>query len=174
MKPATLRAELRSDQSQTMRNRRTIATLALGAAVPLGYIALWQMGVVRRIADPDLPLLDAEKVNGSDQAYARFDVPDAFLGVASLAATATLAATGGTRRSPLLAMAMAMAAKIGFDAANAAKLTVDQWTKYRAFCMWCLLSAGATFAMVPLALHEVKQALRMLRGSPLAQSRSGR
>jgi len=160
MKPSSLRADLRSGRSRSMRHRRAIATLALGAAVPLGYIALWQIGVFRRIAEPPGALLDAEKVNGSDQAYARFDVPDAFLGVASLAATATLAAMGGERRSPLLGLATA--AKIAFDAANAGKLTVDQWTKYREFCLWCLLSASATVAMVPLAISEARRAFRNL------------
>jgi len=164
MKPASLRADLRSGRSRSMRNRRAIATLALGAAVPLGYIALWQIGVFRRIAEPPGELLDAEKVNGSDQAYARFDVPDAFLGVASLAGTATLAAMGGERRAettPLIPLAMA--AKVAFDAANAAKLTVDQWTKYRAFCLWCLASATMTLAMVPLAVEEARRAVRNLK-----------
>jgi uncharacterized membrane protein len=160
MKPDELRRELREGDSDAMRNRRAIATLALSAAAPLAYIALWQLGVFRHIAEPPGALLDAEKVNGSDQAYARFAVPDAFLGVASMAATATLAAMGGERRSPLLSLATA--AKIAFDAANAGKLTVDQWTKYRAFCLWCLLSASATFAMVPLAISEARQAFRNL------------
>jgi len=167
MKPDELRRELRDGNSRALRNRRTIATLAIGAAAPLAYIALWQLGVFRRIAEPPLPLLDAEKVNGSDQAYARFSVPDAFLGVASLAATATLAAMGGERRAesmPLLPLAMA--AKIAFDAANAGKLTVDQWTKHRAFCLWCLGSATATFAMLPFAVDEAKQALRTFRSRP--------
>lgn len=143
-----------------MRNRRAIATLAFGASVPLAYIALWQLGVFSRIVDPPLPIFDAEKVNGSDQAYARFSIPDAFLGVASYAATATLAAIGGERRAESMPLIpLAMAAKVAFDAANAAKLTLDQWTKYRAFCLWCLISAGATFAMVPLAIREARAAL---------------
>ena len=61
-----------------------------------------------------------------------------------------LAAIGGRDRSPWLARAMT--AKVLFDVANAARLTRDQWTKYRAFCIWCLIAAGATFAMLPLAL----------------------
>ena len=47
-----------------------------------------------------------------------------------------------------------------FDVANAAKLTVDQWTKHRAFCFWCLLAAAATFAAAPLVVPEAMAAMR--------------
>jgi uncharacterized membrane protein len=166
MKPAELRDELREGRSPALRNRRAIASLALGASVPLAYIALWQLGAVRKIREPKLPHFDAEKVNGSEQAYARFGVPDAFLGVASYAATATLAAMGGERRAETApAIPLAMAAKVAFDALNAGKLTLDQWTKYRSFCIWCLLSAGATFAMFPLAIEEVLSVWKQKRKS---------
>ncbi|MCA1732802.1 MAG: vitamin K epoxide reductase family protein [Acidobacteria bacterium] len=54
---------------------------------------------------------------------------------------------------------VALAAKVAFDAANAAKLSVDQWTKHRAFCFWCLLAAGATFACTPLVVTELRAAI---------------
>jgi hypothetical protein len=50
------------------------------------------------------------------------------------------------------------------DAALAGKLTVDQWTKYRAFCFWCLLTTAATFVAFPLAIPETKAAIRRLMG----------
>ncbi len=53
---------------------------------------------------------------------------------------------------------------MALDALGAGKLTVDQWTKHRAFCLWCLLAAGATFASVPLVLPEARAALRHPRG----------
>ena len=55
---------------------------------------------------------------------------------------------------------MALAAKVAVDAAVAAKLTVDQWTKHRAFCFWCLVGAGASFASVPLVVAEARAALQ--------------
>ena len=55
---------------------------------------------------------------------------------------------------------IALAAKVGFDVANAVRLTVAQWRDYRAFCFWCLIAASATFAMAPLAIPETKKALR--------------
>jgi hypothetical protein len=57
-----------------------------------------------------------------------------------------------------------MLGKIMLDAAMAGKLTVDQWTKYRAFCFWCLLTTTATFAVLPFAIPESNAALRYLNG----------
>lgn len=54
------------------------------------------------------------------------------------------------------------AAKAGADAVLSAKLTFDQASRYRAFCLWCLLAAGATFATLPLAIPEARAAARHL------------
>ncbi len=103
-------------------------------------------------------------MDASPEAYRYLSTPDGVLGLASYAATAVLASMGGPDRArttpwlPLLA-----AAKTGADAAQAAKLTRDQWTEHRAFCSWCLLAAAATFATVPLVLPEARDALRRLR-----------
>ncbi len=126
--------------------------------------ALYQLGVIDHLPEPPLPLLDADKVDASPEAYRYLSTPDGVLGLASYAATAVLASMGGPDRArttpwlPLLA-----AAKTGADAAQAAKLTRDQWTEHRAFCSWCLLAAAATFATVPLVLPEARDALRRLR-----------
>ena len=103
-------------------------------------------------------------MDASPEAYRYLSTPDGVLGLASYAATAVLASMGGPDRArttpwlPLLA-----AVKTGADAAQAAKLTRDQWTEHRAFCSWCLLAAAATFATVPLVLPEARDALRRLR-----------
>jgi hypothetical protein len=136
------------------------------ASASMGFIALYQTGVIKRLPDPPLPLMNAEKINGSPQAYERFAVPDAILGLGSYAATMGLAAMGGKdRASELPLIPLALAAKVAFDIANAAKLTVDQWTKHRAFCLWCLIAASATFAMAPLVVPEAKAAARTLSGT---------
>jgi hypothetical protein len=75
-----------------------------------------------------------------------------------------LAAMGAKNRSethPLIPLALL--AKVGADAAQAAKLTVDQWTKHKVFCFWCLLAAAATFVALPLAVPEAVEALNNLR-----------
>ncbi len=63
----------------------------------------------------------------------------------------------GSRGSPLV-----LAGKIAFDVATAAKLSIDQWTKHKAFCFWCLVAATATFATAPLAIPEARTALARL------------
>ena len=108
--------------------------------------------------DPPLPLFDAEKVNGSGEAYQKLATGDAFLGIGSYFATATLAAMGAGDRGRLLALATGV--KVMADAAISGKLTLDQWTRYRAFCFLCLVSAAATFAMVPFAVAEMRRALK--------------
>ncbi len=74
-----------------------------------------------------------------------------------------MAAAGGSDRAierPWLPLALA--GKLGINAVQAGKLTYDQWARHRAFCSWCLLAAGATFASVPLVVPEAMAALRRL------------
>lgn len=169
MNPQQLSTELRTETDPYLQNRRLVAALSLGAASAMGLIALYQIGAIRRL--PDLPgrWFDAEKVDASAEAYEMLDTPDAALGLASYSATLALAAAGGRDRArdqPLIPIALAV--KAGFDAAQAARLTRDQWVKHRAFCIWCLLAAGATFAILPLTLPEARSATRRLqsRGTP--------
>jgi len=102
----------------------------------MGFIALYQLGLIRHLPDPPLPMMNADRVDGSAEAYERFRMPDAVLGFGSYAVTMALAAMGGTRRARETPwIPLALAAKIAFDASNAGKLSVDQWTKHRAFCV---------------------------------------
>jgi uncharacterized membrane protein len=162
--PRQLSEELRNSDDPNLRNRRGIIALSALASASMGLIALYQTGVIRRL--PDLPSkwFDADRVDASDEAYSRFATPDAILGLGSYAMTMGLAAIGGRDRSPWLSRAML--AKVLFDVANAARLTRDQWTKYRAFCVWCLLAAGATFAMLPLASKAMLTATSSPRSTP--------
>ncbi len=91
-------------------------------------------------------------------------MPDGFLGILSYSITAALAAMDGAdraRRNPWIPLALA--GKIGLDVAEASRLTWDQWAKHKAFCFWCLLSAVASYVMVPLVWNEARTALRHLR-----------
>jgi uncharacterized membrane protein len=74
-----------------------------------------------------------------------------------------LAAMGGKDRAKEQPwIPLALAAKASVDALQAAKLTYDQWAKHKAFCIWCLVAAGATFATVPLVMGEAAAALRQI------------
>ncbi len=161
MKPAQLSRELRKGESPFLKRRRGIVGLSLAAAGSMGVISLYQMGMIRHLPEPPLPGLDADEVDASEEAYTKLSSPDAVIGLTSYGVTALLAAAGGEDRArthPWLPLAMA--GKATLDAAQAAKLTWDQWTKHRAFCSWCLLGAAASFASAPLVLPEARAALR--------------
>jgi uncharacterized membrane protein len=131
----------------------------------MAVVVLYQMGVIRSIPEPPIPGFDADKVDASAEAYQLLAMPDGALGMVSYATTLMLAAAGGkdrARTAPWLPLALS--AKATVDAAQAAKLTWDQWADHRAFCSWCLLAAGATFSTLPATLPEARRALRALRG----------
>ena len=159
--PAALSRDIRQATDEFTAQRRRIVALSLTSAACMGLIALYQIGSIKHLPEPPLPLTDADKVDASEEAYARFSVGDAFLGFASYSVTMLLAGIGGPERHETSRwVPVALAAKVGFDAAQAAKLSVDQWTKHRAFCTWCLVAAGATFAAVPAVWPELRATLR--------------
>lgn len=162
---AELSRELRHGRGGYLKERRRVTALSLVSIGAMGVIALYQMGVIPRLPEPPLPGLDAEKVDASEEAYATLHTPDAVIGLRSYATTLALAAMGGADRArerPWIPLALA--GKALFDAAQAAKLTVDQWTKHRAFCSYCLVASAATFAVLPNVLPEAREAWETLRG----------
>ena len=157
--------ELREGDSANLRRRRGVIALSLVASGSMSLITLYQMGLIEHLPEPPLPMMNADKVDASAEAYQRFSMPDAILGLGSLAATMSLAAMGGSDRARTAPwIPLALAAKVAFDVINAGKLSVDQWTKHKAFCFWCLIAAGATFATAPLVVPEAMEAIRRLTG----------
>jgi hypothetical protein len=140
--------------------RRRIVGLSLTAAGCMGLIGLYQLGIIKHIPEPPLPGMDADTVDASAEAYEKLRVGDAFLGFVSYGVTMLLAAAGGRHRwREQRWLPLALAGKGALDAAQAAKLTVEQWTKHRAFCFWCLTAATATFITLPLTLREARAAI---------------
>lgn len=165
MTPEELSSSLRTNQSGDLARRRWMAGLSLFNIASMGLIALFQIGVLKHVPEPRLPGADADKINGSPQAYALLRTPDAFLAIGSYAATAALAAIGPPDRASAMPWApLALAGKALGDAGAAVKLLIDQPVKYKAYCVWCILSAGASLAVLPLALPEAKKAFANLRG----------
>src|ERR1700759_5800787 len=133
--PEQLASALRHSCAPGMRERRWIAGLASFSSVVMAGIGLFQMGIIRRIPEPRGRWFDAERINGSPQGYSILHMPDALLGAVSYAATACLAGAGDPDRAQTTPwIALTMGAKLAGDAALAAKMTVEQWTRYRAFC----------------------------------------
>jgi len=163
MRPEELSEQLRHGDGDDLRRRRIVVELSLVAVSTMGLIALYQMGIIKHLPEPPLPRLDADRVDASPEAYSRFATPDGFLGLGSYAMTMGLAAMGDKDRARTQPwIVLALAAKVAFDTSQAVRLTVDQATKQKAFCFWCLLSAACTFATVPFVVPETRAAIRSL------------
>jgi hypothetical protein len=144
-----------------MRWRRAVIGLSSVGAASLGLISLYQVGIIKHLPEPEWPYLDAEKVDASAEAYQWLSSADAVLGIASYGTTMALAAMGDKSRAknqPYIPLALA--AKTALEVFNAVRLTRVQWTKRRAFCVWCLVAAGATFATVPFVMPGALEAFR--------------
>jgi hypothetical protein len=163
---ADLGLNLRTGVTGHLRRRRTITRLLMFASANLAVVALYQIGAVKRLPQPKWRGLDAEKINGSAQAYSWLSTPDGFLGLASYSASACLVAAGSETRwrdNPLLPVCMT--AKLFGDAAYAGKLTLDEIFKYEKVSIWSLGAAVAAFAALPFAFPEFKDACRHLLSS---------
>ncbi len=158
--------ELRDGTDPFVNGRRTVASLVLVSMGSLAVVALYQLGVFKRLPEPPLPCLDAEKVNGSAEAYRLLHMPDAVLGLGSYAATLGLVAMGGADRAhtqPYLPLALA--AKAALDTVQAAALTRKSWVRFRAFSLYSLVTVAATFLALPTVLPEAVAAWRKLTGN---------
>ncbi|MCA1652501.1 MAG: vitamin K epoxide reductase, partial [Acidobacteria bacterium] len=67
--PNTLSAELRTSADPLMRRRRQVVCLSLVSATAMGVVAAYQFGLLKPVPEPRLPMLDADKVDASAQAY---------------------------------------------------------------------------------------------------------
>ncbi len=155
---------LRRQDSRFLRARRRVAGLSLLSMGSLGVVAAYQMGLLRRLPEPPLPFLDADRVDASGEAYQLLKTPDATVALTSAAVTLVFAGMGPARRAeqqPLVPLAFA--AKVILDAASGLFLTLEQGTKHRRFCSWCLLAAATNFVAVPQVLPEAAEAWRALR-----------
>lgn len=167
-RPTTPQAEsvsehLRRGDTRYLRHRRRVAALSLGGAASLGVVAAYQFGLVRHLPEPPLPLLDADRVDASGEAFRFLATPDAALGVLSYAATLVLAGVGtATRHEDRPLVPLALAAKVGLDAAAGLLLTVEQASRHRRFCSYCLMAAGTSVAALPQVMPEAGAAGRVL------------
>ena len=159
-----LSSELRQGSSEFLARRRGIVGLSLFSCAVLGAVALYQMGILKKLPQPNSSRFSSEKVHGSAVAYSFFETPDALLGLASYAVTACMAGIGPVDRSktqPLLPLAMGL--KVLVDAGMAGKLTWQEIMKIQSYSIWSLLTWAATSTALPLALPEAKAALANLR-----------
>jgi hypothetical protein len=156
------------DDGRFLAHRRVAMALTVLGMTSLAVISLYQVGVLKHLPEPPLPGLDAEKVNGSAEAYEILNTPDAVLGLGSYAATLGLEALGGPDRARRIPwVPLALAAKCGLDAFQAARLTRKSWINFRAFSFYSLITVVATCLTLPVVLPEALSAWRTIRNNLL-------
>lgn len=156
---------LRRGSGEELARRRAVAALSIVGAGAMVAVSAYQSGVIAHLPEPPLPFLDSDRVDASPEAYAAFATPDAALGAVSYATTLVLATMRGRDRASTSPwVPLALATKVAGDALGAAVLTVEQATKHRKFCLYCLVASAASFASLPLVLVEARQALATVRG----------
>ena len=155
---------LRRGAGEFLERRRRMAWLQMAAGGTLGVVGLYQFGLIRKVPEPSLPGLDADRVDASGEAYSFLKTPDSALGVTSAGVSLVLAGMGGAKRheeQPWIPLALL--AKSLLDAAGGLYLTAEQVTKHKRICSWCTASAVLLVATVPTALPEARAAWRALR-----------
>jgi uncharacterized membrane protein len=161
-----LSKELRTGRGLYLFCRRGIVLTSFVAGASMMMIGVYQMGILGKLPEPRLRRLKSSEVAAVAPAYRPLGlpIPDSLLGLLSYAVTAALAGFGGPDRPQRLPCVVPlMTAKVLGDAILGAVLFGIQWAWYRAFCMYCLIAAGASFAAVPLAVPETWAAWRRLR-----------
>ncbi len=156
--------DLRRGEDDWLRRRRRIGALSLSAIGSMGVVAAYQMGLIRRPPEPRLWPFDAETVDASGEAYQVLKTPDAALGLISYGMTLALAGMSDRHRAEKRPwLPLVLAGKVLLDAVSGVYLTLEQGTKHRRFCSWCLVAAAASVAMVPQALPEAAGSWQRLR-----------
>ena len=159
--PSQLSRELREDDTPELRARRTLVTLSLVGTLAAQIVSLYQIGIIKRLPDLPFPPFDSNKVNASDYAYKRFQVPDAFLMLASYSTTALLAGMGGKDRFktqkwlPILTLG-----KVVLDVLTAIELGREEWKDNKALCAYCQGATLASLVSLFVAWPEAKRAWR--------------
>lgn len=156
--------DLRRRDSTALAGRRRGTALTLIATAALGIVNAYQTGLLRRVPEPRLPGLDADRVDAAGEAYQLLKTPDAALGIASYGVTLALLGAGASDRADTHPwLPMATAAKVTADTAGGLYLFAEQVTKHHRVCSWCTIAAGASLATLPAVLPEARAAWKQLR-----------
>lgn len=112
-------------------------------------VTAFQTGLIPKLPDPPLDVFDSTKVDASDYAYQRLQMPDAPAMLISAGITTALAAAGGLRRAQDLPwVPVALAAKTLTDLATNLELGREEWKENKKLCFYCQVSTVAAAVTV--------------------------
>jgi hypothetical protein len=149
LRPQELRRQMQEGSGGDMARRRWIIGLSLFGMANMAYVALFQTGMIKGLADPPLgPRFDSAIVNSSDTAYMH-GVPDGTVDLAMLSLNVLPAAAGGVKRAAMLPLIpLALAGKASAEGA-AAVWDFNTMRKSGSWCVHCILTRRALASLIP-------------------------
>lgn len=165
MTPSRLSHELREEHNADLARRRWVVGLSIAGVAMGQIITLYQLGILKRLPDPPLPIFDSSKIDASDDAYRHFLSPDGPMMMVSYAVTAWLASAGGKDRArDVPAVPVAFGLKVLGDAAVGLAYTGIALRGYGKLCAYCQTATVASLASAVLATPEAIGGLKNLLG----------
>ncbi|MVN75445.1 vitamin K epoxide reductase [Hymenobacter sp. HMF4947] len=163
--PAELSRQLRLGHSPDLTRRRWIIGLSFVTAVAGQIVTLYQTGIISHLPDPPLAVFDSDKVDASDYAYKRLQMPDAPAMIITAGITATLASAGGQERATQQPwLPVALLGKTLIDLVTNVQLGREEWQENKKLCFYCQASTVAATATAILAVPEAIKAIKTLLG----------
>jgi uncharacterized membrane protein len=156
MEAVAIRDEMREGKSESLSRKRKISLLSALGLVDFSLISLYQLGLIKKL--PDLPgkIFDTNMVNASKKAY-MMGVPDGPVTLVSYTLNILMAGAGGTEktgRSKIFDVILAGSVMGG--AVGGVYYLNDMIRNQKKACIYCLIGAALNFAMLPLAIKEIK------------------
>lgn len=137
-----------------------IASCAM-TLVTLVPVALFQIGVIKRLPDPPFPIFDSARITHSKIAHP-LGVPDALLGIVSFGVTLSLILLASRRRGAR----QLLGAKLTLDASAAAFNATRQIVSFGKLCSWCSGTALAAAAMACAGRKEIRNTCAIVAAEP--------
>ena len=163
LSPTELSRQLRLGQNSDLTRRRWIIGLSMVTAVAGQIVTLYQTGIIPHLPDPPLSVFDSDKVDASDYAYQRLQMPDAPAMLITAGITASLAAAGGQDRARQLPwLPVALLGKTLLDLVTNVQLGREEWQTNKKLCFYCQTSTLAATIAAGLAVPEAIKAAKTL------------
>lgn len=165
LSPTELSRQLRLGQNADLTRRRWIIGLSLVTVAAGQIVTLYQTGVISHLPDPPLAVFDSDKVDASDYAYKRLQMPDAPAMIVTGGITALLASAGGQERAQQLPwLPVALLGKTLIDLVTNVQLGREEWQTNKKLCFYCQTSTVAATVAAVLAVPEALKAFKTIFG----------